>query len=406
MQLADGVTIAVDPESKPYIYAVSEAFQIDQIHAFVLLRSFLYNEGLPKDRGTNDDTSFTEELLEAITPFYYSERIHVLRTFLPLFTLLDNTAEANQDVAAEVLTEIIPDGPAFTRAILAEYNAKREAEVPEAIESSPHKASKWAKQNMKEQIGLLEVLFGAMFGFVACEGPLIVSLYETAYGSKLGSVQKNITHLLDAEGSQLLHDCSALWMVITTEVLELERIAQPGAIEVSTSPADEAIYTSSPKSLQRIHEIVTSHGDGQYACPYLGWTFVLSRLTVIVTEQGEIPDNYRTFFESLLPHLNRSNVKDREPTHVLMAKIVLSQGAGLLPLLHKLLTSSPLFVTAIALRDDSAVTDPNIVAYRSVMKGEPIILSFFTHTLTRCIQDLSLPSWNLCPWNTSQTLKL
>ncbi|KIJ97273.1 hypothetical protein K443DRAFT_105919, partial [Laccaria amethystina LaAM-08-1] len=43
--------------------------------------------------------------------------------------------------------------------------------------------------------------------------------------------------------------------------------------------------------------------------------------------------------------------------------------AGLFNLLGSLLTNSPLFVTAVSWRTGSSISDPNAVAFRSVLKG-------------------------------------
>ena len=59
-----------------------------------------------------------------------------------------------------------------------------------------------------------------------------------------------MTLLLDDEGAQILQDSTALWILITIEVLELERIAKPDGVEISSSPQNRSFYVSSPKSLK------------------------------------------------------------------------------------------------------------------------------------------------------------
>jgi nuclear pore complex protein Nup188 len=83
---------------------------------------------------------------------------------------------------------------------------------------------------------------------------------------------------------------------------------------------------------------------------------------------NEVPDSYRSFFDSTLAPPTRG--KEREPIHVLMGRMALSNGVGLFKLLQTLLTSSPLFVTAMAWKTGSTVTDPNAIAFRSVLKGQ------------------------------------
>ena len=374
VKLRDGVTIRVEDADKEFVFAISKRFDIDEVEALVLLRSFLYNEGLPDNTADAGSTTIVEELLDAITPFFYSERLYALRVLIPLFRANAGGAEPVSDVAANVLPEIIPNGKTFATGLITEYVHKIRASLPPFLDSDSKKAVQWAKQNVKEQLVILEVLFWTMWDYASCDGPLVARIYEVAYETNLGSAQENSTLLLDDEGSQLQQDSAALWILITIEVLELERVAEPAGIEVSVDPEDKDIYWSSPESLHKIHDIVTSHPDGQFACQYFAWAFVLSRLVEVCTSLKELPTPYSHFFETIVPPLDRSYSRERDPAHVLMSRAALSPEAGLFHLMLTLLTNSPVFVTSIAWRTGSSITDPNAVAYRSVLKGKSSVL--------------------------------
>ncbi|KAF7337743.1 hypothetical protein MSAN_02247900 [Mycena sanguinolenta] len=368
--LNDGVTLRIEDADKEYVLAVSTKFQIDQIQALILLRSFLYNKGLPATVETKEDASLVDELLVAITPFYFSERLAALRILLPLFRAKGDPDDPLCEFATTFIPTLIPDGPKFVESLLTEYTRKTRARVPETMIRNPREASRDAKQNSTEQLVLLEVLFATMWDYVNCDGPIVTKIFETAYDTKLGSSQLNAPLLLDDEAVQIGQDIAAMWTVIMVEVLELETLADPsGVIELSANPTQNGVYTSSPQALQRIHELVTSNDEGQYACVYIAWAFVLSRLAAAVAELEEIPDTYRPFFESILPHLQRAYSKDREPVHVVMTRACLAPNAGLFNLLLGLLTNTPLFVASVAWKMASPVTDPNATAYRSVIKG-------------------------------------
>ncbi|KAJ7242566.1 hypothetical protein B0H12DRAFT_1211807 [Mycena haematopus] len=368
--LNDGVTLRIEDADKEYVLAVSAKFQIDQVQALILLRSFLYNKGLPSTVGTNKDTSLVDELLVAITPFYFSERLSVLRILLPLFRAKGDQDDPLCEFASTFIPTLIPDGPKFVELLLTEYTRKTRARVPETTIRNPREASRDAKQNSTEQLVLLEVLFATMWDYVNCDGPVVTKIFEAAYDTKLGSSQLNAPLLLDDEAVQIGQDIAAMWTVIMVEVLELETLADPsGVIELSANPTQQGVYTASPQALQRLHELITSNDEGQYACVYMAWASVLSRLAAAVAELEEIPDNYRPFFESILPHLQRAYSKDREPVHIVMTRACLAPNAGLFGLMLGLLTNTPLFVASIAWKMASPVTDPNATAYRSVIKG-------------------------------------
>ncbi|KAE9409247.1 hypothetical protein BT96DRAFT_848617 [Gymnopus androsaceus JB14] len=384
--LSDNVVLHIEDADKDFIFAISEAFQIDEISSLILLRSFLYNEGLPTDN--TDNSLLVQELVEAITPFYFIERLSLLRVLVPLFRAKENPSEPFHEVALSILPQVLPDGQKFADSLLTEYERKTKQRLPESVNRDPRSASRWAKQNNKEQLVLLEVLFWALWGSVACDGSTVERVLATAYNLNLGMEQQNATLLLDDEGTQLQRDKATIWIILTIEVLELETIADPSSLEISNNPQRREFYTSSPDSLKRIHELISARGTGQFACTYLAWTFVLSRLCLKAAESKEVPESYRDFFELVLPQLSRAYSKDREAAHVLMSQTCLDPKSGLLSLMQTLLTDSPLFVTSVAWRTGSTITDPNAIAFRSVFKG--LVMS-----LVELVPIEAIPEFNL-----------
>ena len=367
--LPDGVVLRVEGLQKEFVYAISKRFDIDEVQSLVFLRAFFYNEGFPDTVSASEDAAMVKELVDAITPFYYSERLYFLRTLIPLFRAVQSTADPVYELADAVVPKIVQDGTAFAQALIAEYSRKTHAQVPQSAQDDPRQAALWAKQNAKEQLVILEVLFWTMWGHASCSGPLVAQIYETAYQTQLGSQQQNSTFLLDEESAQILQDSAAMWILITVEVLELERSAEPDAFEISANPTDKDIYWNSPEHLKRIHQTVISQGSSNYACTYIAWTCVLSRLSKVALSLKELPSIYKSFFDSLIPETSGMYTKDAQQACTLMTNLGLSSDAGLFRLMSTLLTTSPLFVTSAAWRTGSTVTDPNAVAYRSVMKG-------------------------------------
>ena len=83
--LPDGVAFRVEEGAKEFISVVSSRFQIDEIQALIILRSFLYNQGMPPMTDTTSTSNMAAELVDAISAFYFSERLHTFRVLIPLF---------------------------------------------------------------------------------------------------------------------------------------------------------------------------------------------------------------------------------------------------------------------------------------------------------------------------------
>ena len=374
--LRDGVLVRVEQADKDFIFAISARFNIDEVEALVLFRSFLYNEGnVLQELESNGDDAFVNRVVDAFSMFYHSERRCLARLLIPIFRAQEHEPSFFHFEAAKLLPQIIPDGPAFVRDTVDYYAEKTRAPLDESSVNDPRLASRRAKENLRDQLVLLEVLFWAMWSFVPRQGPIVVKIYETAYETSLGSVQRNATLLLDEEGARLQQDCAAVWLLLMVEVLELETFSDNGNPDISGPPDAEGMYTSHPDSLSRIHELVTSHGNSNYAAVYLGWALIVARLEAAVLALDECPPSYRSFFDSLDVQTGRPFSKNREPVHTLMLQRVLDPSVGLLNLLLSLLTTMPLFVTSIAWKTDSSISEPNAVAYRSVIKGNFCLIS-------------------------------
>jgi nuclear pore complex protein Nup188 len=388
--LADKVELKVDDTDRKLALALSAKYNIDQVQALILTRSFIYNHGLSRPDLSGQEKekeSKVEEFVETITPFYYTERLSVLRSIIPLFRANEEPGHPINEVADEFLPLIIGTGPSFVTSILTEYQKKTQSPPPTKLLSNPHESARWSKQNFKEQLILLEILFWSLWSFVACDGPTVVRVFETAYSTRIGTAQENAALMVDAESSQLRQDGTAMWVLIMLEVLELERVAQPGGLSLAADPDSPPLYWSSAEHLQRIHELVCTNQDGQYVCVYLAWAFVLARLNAVKAEMQSPLPSHQPFFDALVPANDRAFTGGPDAVPLHMARMCLSPEAGLFPFLHNLLTDSPLFVTSVAWKTGSAVTDPNAVAFRSVIKGNSSHLpSLASSTQTRTIQ--------------------
>ena len=377
--LADGTKWPVDEIDKVAAIALSDHFRIDQIHALILFRAFIYNEGLPNEALMNETGSFTEQLIKVITPFYLSERLFILRILIPLFRANESELDHAYEYATIFLPMISPEGDrTFVKHVLSEYQRKTQAVLPGHTNGDPRASSIWAKHCCTEQMILLEITFWAMWSRITCDGPIVMRIFETAYETKLGSEQANSSYLLDEEGQQLRQDATTLWILLTLEVLELERVGDN--LDITLSPNGTSIYLAYPEALRRIHELVLSQGDRQFGCIYLAWAFVLSRLQVAASELAGPPENYRTFFQMVA---QTAGLRDKAPLPLpqLMVQRCFDPDANVIDLFHALLTQSPLFVTGLHLRQGSALTESNAVAFRSVMKGllKLICSSCFSH---------------------------
>ncbi|KAJ2936296.1 hypothetical protein H1R20_g798, partial [Candolleomyces eurysporus] len=385
VRLADGVTVQVEEADKDFVWAISSRFGMDEVQAFILFRSFLYNQGLPSTVKSQSSAAMIEELVTVIAPYYYSERLALIQTLAPLFRVHEDETEFLCEAATQFLPEIAPDPIQFAIDLVGEYIAKTKEPLPNDIGDQPKAMLQRVKQNLKEQLALLELLFWVMWGYTPCAAPIVLKVFEAAYATNLGTAQLNQSLMLDEESQQLQQDSAAYWILIMVEVLELETVGNDEALELSETPTGKTLYIASPDTLAKLHDIITSNVNSQFACTYLSWAYVLSRIIAKASTLEAVPPSYQPFLDTINPPLTRSYTKDPELIHLQMAKACISPEAGLFTLLHDLLTKSPVFVVSVAWKTGSTVADPNAIAYRSILKG--VIIAMVELTPVELIPD-------------------
>ncbi|KAH6912451.1 nucleoporin subcomplex protein binding to Pom34-domain-containing protein [Coprinopsis sp. MPI-PUGE-AT-0042] len=351
--LPDGVTLPVG-EAEEYVLAISDRYQIDEIHAFIFFRSFLYNRGLPPSTKATS-AEMVQELVELIADFYYAERLSAIRVLGPLLGAYTNSEDDPlYEIAREFIPIIIPDASKFALQVLDTYTSKTRQTV---ATNDPKEAVEAVRLSLLDQLALLELFFWLMWGYAPCSGPIVVKAFETAYDTQLGTTTQTL--IPNEQNTNLMQDCASFWLLITVEILELESLSEGTDFSALETP-----YLTSPESLEKIHAIVTGNTNSRFACTYLAWTYALSRISAMMSTLDAIPPQYQKFVDTL--NIGNAYV---EPLHVQMARVSIRPDVGLFTVLHEILTQSSLFVVSKAWQSNSPISIPNAVPYRSTLKG-------------------------------------
>ncbi|KZW01734.1 hypothetical protein EXIGLDRAFT_760633 [Exidia glandulosa HHB12029] len=155
--------------------------------------------------------NIVDELSQAISQFYFTERLSVLRSYIPLLRAKEN----------ELPPEILRDMPMTTM---------------------------WAKQFAREQFAMLEVLFWLVWDLVPASGPVVVQLVKAAYETDLGRNQ------LEDEGAHILQDIESVCLVLLVETFKLEKLALVHDLVVGANdPRYSPITLASACVIFRLH---------------------------------------------------------------------------------------------------------------------------------------------------------
>lgn len=379
--LDDGAKIKVDAADRQFVWAVSKRFMLDEVDSLVLLRSFLYNQGLPDGA---DAENLVEELVQAITPFYFTERLSLIRCYIPLLRAKENVGDPLHAIATKFLARVLKEPDDFASTLIKDYLRRMQQELPPEIARDIPLATVWAKQLAREQLAMLEVVFWLMWDLVPTAGSIVLEIFKAAYETDLGRKQKYSTLLLEDEGVQLLNDIESIWLVLLTEALNLDHVLDDETFELLELPQDNRTVLASPRHLVQIHELVVGTNNPRYSTVTLAWACILFRLHSSAEAQDEIPRNYEDIVNCT------SVVPESDPPTPLYQYILmwaLHTDVDALRHIEMLLTKSALFVTSVAWSTGSAITDPNAIAFRAVIKG--LLVGLCEMCRTEFIPDFS-----------------
>ena len=95
-----------------------------------------------------------------------------------------------------------------------------------------------------------------------------------------------------------------------------------------------------------------------YVCIFIAWAFYLKGISVAISALEEVPLGYEKFLsETGIRVGGHSTTKHGEQIHQSMVTAALRQESGLFDMLNNFLASSPLFVTTIAWKTGSTITE-------------------------------------------------
>ncbi|EPQ30590.1 uncharacterized protein PFL1_02114 [Pseudozyma flocculosa PF-1] len=256
--LGSGASIKLDDQQRELAKTIAQRYDLDEIDSLVLLRTFLDSEdrslellsrpsasadgsasraaSVAPSAGLGRSTSLlaasvkgkasaagsddvVSDFLDAFNVFYFEERLYILRTVCSLFRIAEDPSHELYDLACDVLVLFADE--AFGLACLDDFESMVAEPLPDHVREQPRYSGFWAKQRLKEQLGLLEVVFLLLYGRIQASPTLIVRILQTLHNTDAGRQQAN-GGFFDNEAVELVTCIGHLLVLIGVESLALE----------------------------------------------------------------------------------------------------------------------------------------------------------------------------------------
>lgn len=305
------------------------------------------------------------ELLRHFQAFLFRERLALILLVSSLFRASADEGDDYHEVASAIVADLLatPEGqPFFAETLFRQFIGLAQDEVPREIlkTGSDDEAVLWAKQSLREQLALLEIVFLVLYSSPA-DADIAEGILLASHASGYGAAQGNRRLVQDDESALLLANIRNLLILISVEILDLET-ALSASFPASLLLGPQGSLRASPTTLLSLHSFFASSRDVPPTV-LLAWSFLLSRLTDAVAAQT--PEPFIPFAQTVLPGVKGSPAYESSVSRALQE--------GLFAELSTMMRSS-LFVD-LDTRLGGVAADQNSLGYRSVLKGQQRALS-------------------------------
>ncbi len=301
LKLADGSTHSLDQETRNLCKDIAARYNTSHQHAFALLRTFLAAENRSLDgiqdivrshlqqpppspvksrasrsrpdrsrhqaRTESDDSATkTADLLDAFNIFYFEERMYLLRTISSLIRITEDPQHVYYHIAIAILDFFADE--AFALQCIDHFVSLVSLPLPESIRQQPRYSTLWAKQILREQFGLLEIVFLLFYGRLSPSPKPVLALLGAVHQTEVGRRQANLG-FFDAEAAETVDCLGHLLVLIAVELLSLEEVMD--GLDLDQDTLESHISKNAPSLEQALDLLSSTSADPLQAPILLAW---------------------------------------------------------------------------------------------------------------------------------------
>ena len=417
LTFSDGSTHKLDEEARQLCKAIVDQYHVSQQRAFTLLQTFRsaenrHLEGVDdivrshlqlappspvKARASRtkephlrshivphhtDTDASRSDVLDAFNIFYFEERMYLLRTISSLVRITEDSHHDYFDLANAVL-DLFAD-ESFALRCITHFCSLVNLSLPDSIRQQSRYSSLWAKQILREQFGLLEIVFLLFYSRLSPSPASLLALLRAVHETEVGRRQANLG-FLDNEASETVECVGHLLVLIAVELLSLEEVMDGLDLLEGT----DSHISKHPTSLEQALDLLSeTKADPLQAPILLAWALLLHRLedALVAHDDASELDTSRHLTSTIPELANVLKIEDGGPP--LWRRLA---QAAFAPELHLFETLMSLLVSPLLTSSNgastSAVAGPSALAYRAVFKG--LLLS-----ITELVKPEFLPNFD------------
>jgi hypothetical protein len=381
----EGKTIKLEQKEKDLIITLSDILNLNELQCASLWEAYRQANKDSLSRISNESYSDNTQLKMSLVCFYFEDRISLLECIGSLQRISLNEDHPYTSIANDTISKLRQeDATVFVQRLFTQYAKLIRSNVPSRNNAFPGWSLIWAKQTLREQKALLEIIF--LFSLTDSFSPkFIFSAIQEFEADCFGYLQA-FGYVLDDEGillrDRVCHICTLLSVnLVVPSTLN---------VKVKLNPASQGLIDS-PDYISKINQVVAHLGDRQeHAVFLLAWSFFLTCVDIAANDENTpLPSNYTAIVELLDGKqtinssvlIDRPSVSGTEFDSSLNRSVSIKQGTNLDRILLGRSLKLNVFDNAISILESEVCSeeDVNSFGYRSVMRH--LLNSFLSVTL-------------------------
>lgn len=289
----DGKTIKLEQKEKDLIIKLSDITNFNEVQCAQLWEAYRQENKESVSRFNDSEQALCEniELIMNVVNFYYEDRISLLECIGSLQRIAFDGSHPYSTIAADTVDKLRDQNSStpLPQRLFAQYSALVRSSVPNRTYSFPGWACVWAKQNLKEQKALMEIIF--LFSVSKAFEPTFIFNIIQEFESDCFGVLQTFGYVLDDEGLKLR---GAVTQICT--LLSINLILSPEITTETKLSATDKDLINTPDVIAKINQVVLHLGDRNEHAPFLlAWSYFIACLDCILHDNDTtpVPENYK-----------------------------------------------------------------------------------------------------------------
>ncbi|KAK4511866.1 Haloacid dehalogenase-like hydrolase domain-containing protein 3 [Mucor velutinosus] len=303
----DGKTIKLEQDEKNLVLRLSDLIKLNELQAALIWDTFRqsnkYSKYTSDKSERNNKTSLSEDvqLLMNIVQFYFEDRLSLLQCISSLKRISMDAHHPYASIASDTISKFHSqdNSTAYLQQLFSQYSRLVRSSVPRQHDFFNNWPPVWAKQTLKEQKALLEIIF--LYTLTdTISPPFILSMMQEFEADCFGCDQA-FSYVLDKEGVKLRDRVAHICMVLSVSVIVPPSLKVGAKLDAAS--ANKSLLDS-PDFIAKINQIACYMGDrSEHAVFLLAWSFFLTCTDAIINDE-EAPTAPANYNDILCPILN------------------------------------------------------------------------------------------------------